>query len=333
MVVLLVAALQPLSTYNSDSAPQISFRGWEGPVARARAAAEASLPTLAGGPASARRFAIAAVSPLGHLWAPALLLALSGAGLAGGLIGLRRGDRSRVVFPLFLATDRGHRPGGGLRAGGARGGQPHVHPLSPPRPPCRWGSWAGASPPGPGRCAAPWPSASSRGPRSPCVDHSRVIAEYLRTPPPSPVRELMSYLEGRGFDVGLGDYWAAYPVDYLSGERLRIAARGSRVREYRALLNAERERGVGIVRSRGCREGTRVGGWCVRASPGTRSTFATPWPGRDPERGPRAGVAAAGGQALEPGPGVAGGGTGPGRAPRAVPSRRLLSASEGSGRA
>ena len=99
VVVLLVAALQPLSTYNSDSAPQISFRRSEGPVARARAAAETFLPTLAGGPASARRFAIAAVSPLGHLWAPALLLALSGAGLAGGLIGLRRGDRSRGVFP------------------------------------------------------------------------------------------------------------------------------------------------------------------------------------------------------------------------------------------
>jgi hypothetical protein len=78
----------------------------------------------------------------------------------------------------------------------------------------------------------------------------------------------MSYLEGRGFDVGLGDYWAAYPVDYLSGERLRIAARRSRVLEYRRLLEAERERAVGIVRSRGCRGGTKAGGWCVVPPPG-----------------------------------------------------------------
>ena len=319
VVLLLVVALQPLSTYASDSAPQISFSGWGGPTARARAAAEAFLPALAGGPASARRFAIAATSPLGHRWAPGLLLTLSAAGLAGGLIGFRRTDRSRVVFPLFLAVTGAIALASYILVGRGGGNPMYIRylllVLLLPVGLLGWGLSVG--PPALRRTLGLgillWGTLSA-------VDHSRLIAEYLRAPPPSPVRELMSYLEGRGFDVGLADYWAAYPVNYLSGERLRIAAQGvtgSRV-------SGPSQRGAGE------RGGDRPIPWLPGRNAGRRMVRrASPRPvpssrhyrSRGPLRAPRSaqsGLAAAGGEGFEPGPGLPGRRAGAVRASRAV---------------
>jgi hypothetical protein len=111
------------------------------------------------------------------------------------------------------------------------------------------------------------------------ADHARLLRNCLASPPPSHYRELVAFLEGRRFVTGLADYWTAYPVDYLSGERLKIAAAGRpRILEYRALHRERLDRGVGIVGGEPCLGGTRVARWCVVGPPGpSRMREARAW--------------------------------------------------------
>ena len=70
------------------------------------------------------------------------------------------------------------------------------------------------------------------------ADDARVLAEYVRRPPPSHIRELTNYLEGEGVKYGQAGYWTAYMIDFLSDERLVFSSLEKvRIAEYQRLLD------------------------------------------------------------------------------------------------
>ncbi len=261
----LIAALKPYSAYPSDFVPGFGFGGGNAVLARAGNLVGTFLPALAGAPAPGQAFGLRAT--FGHSIAPLLL---SGACLAA-LVGIGKerqpSQDHRGSFPLFLAVT-------GATAmlayvAFARG--------SDAAPYLRYVLLALLFPVGLLAAAlarrASWPrhvaaaGAILWGTLS-AADHARLLEGYLTAPPPCPFRELAAYLEGRGIETGLADYWTAYPVDYLSGERVRLAGTGlRRVQAYRVYFEAHKDRGVAVVSTPRCKGGTRVANWCVMGPP------------------------------------------------------------------
>ncbi|HVL67026.1 MAG TPA: hypothetical protein VM364_07165 [Vicinamibacterales bacterium] len=54
------------------------------------------------------------------------------------------------------------------------------------------------------------------------VDHARLIHEYRAHRPPNVFRELALYLEENGVRYARADYWTAYHVTFLTGERVIV---------------------------------------------------------------------------------------------------------------
>jgi hypothetical protein len=96
------------------------------------------------------------------------------------------------------------------------------------------------------------------------IDSTRFLSVCVTHPPSAPRLELARALTARGVKYAEANYWTAYPVSFLSGERVRVASSDvSRVEEYRRLFSGHRDEAVIIERSR-CDGCTPVAGAWIR---------------------------------------------------------------------
>jgi hypothetical protein len=101
------------------------------------------------------------------------------------------------------------------------------------------------------------------------VDSGRFLSAYLHRPPPSPARDLVTYLESQGVRYGRGTYWVAYQIDFLSQERLTFSSLEKvRVLEYQRIADEHDQQTVHIRPNRGwpnrpCEEGVGFRLWCM----------------------------------------------------------------------
>ena len=99
------------------------------------------------------------------------------------------------------------------------------------------------------------------------IDHARVLAGAVKAPPPAPMRQVLTRLEQRGVEVAVTDYWRAYVLTFLSGEKIKVASSNfERIREYNALadrlIGGKQPSGVVIIQPHPCVVGgERVAGW------------------------------------------------------------------------
>jgi hypothetical protein len=99
------------------------------------------------------------------------------------------------------------------------------------------------------------------------IDHARVLAGAAKAPPRTPMRQVLTRLEQRGVEVAVADYWRAYLITFLSGEKIKVAAVDfERIKEYNALANrltgGTRPGRVVSIQADPCAVGgERVAGW------------------------------------------------------------------------
>ncbi len=94
-------------------------------------------------------------------------------------------------------------------------------------------------------------------------DSARLLIEYARTPPPNEHRMLADYLTTHRIRYGRADYWDAYLVDFLSGERVILAPTAvMRISSYDARVNRAGGGAVTVVRAP-CTAGAHVASWCI----------------------------------------------------------------------
>lgn len=97
------------------------------------------------------------------------------------------------------------------------------------------------------------------------VDYARVLARAPSHPPPAPLRAIERRLHERGVEVAFADYWRAYSVTFLSGERIKVDALDfRRILEYQEFagrrVDGKGRHGV-IIQREPCPEGgEKVGG-------------------------------------------------------------------------
>jgi hypothetical protein len=90
------------------------------------------------------------------------------------------------------------------------------------------------------------------------IAHGRLIAEYATNVPVAPKQELIEALDARGIKYGYTDYWTAYYVTFLSGERIILSPEDIvKVRTYTHLIDANRDAAVRIAR-RPCAGGEQL---------------------------------------------------------------------------
>jgi hypothetical protein len=79
--------------------------------------------------------------------------------------------------------------------------------------------------------------------------HGRLLAEYLSHAPVSPKRSIARHLEARGIRYATSDYWLAYPITFLTNERVVVASDDVvRIQEYQRLFEGHRSEAVRISR-------------------------------------------------------------------------------------
>ncbi len=95
------------------------------------------------------------------------------------------------------------------------------------------------------------------------VDATRVIAEYVRTPPDRPHHELADYLVRNHIRYAWAGYWDAYLVTFLSREQVIVAStEQTRILAYGELVNQHEDEAVYLVRQP-CEGARRVAAWCL----------------------------------------------------------------------
>lgn len=267
-VAALVHFLAPFSTNAFGLAPQVRWKGWPGVLGRLGALITL-LPSLYG-VRSTPLSAFTVESRLMVGWSVAALPAVVVLAAVAVRAGLRFRDRPplrEIVLPLYLASV------GALAVAayallGRGGGDPTylrylllalLFPIGlfalffrlEPRRGWRVGAMA---------ALLVWAASSA-------ADQARVLTEYARRPPPHAFRTLAEHLEKRGIAYGVADYWTAYPVTFLSSERVRLASSSlNRIPEYETLFEGHRDQAVRILEPP-CQAGTKVAGWCVVGPP------------------------------------------------------------------
>lgn len=95
------------------------------------------------------------------------------------------------------------------------------------------------------------------------VDATRVMAEYVRTPPDRPHHELADYLVRNHIRYAWAGYWDAYLVTFLSREQVIVAStEQTRILAYGELVNQHQGEAVYLVRQP-CEGARRVAAWCL----------------------------------------------------------------------
>ena len=88
--------------------------------------------------------------------------------------------------------------------------------------------------------------------------HARLWAEYLEDAPDGGKRRIINELDARGIRYAISYYANAYPIAFLSEERIIVASSNRvRIRLYQEQVQANRLEAVRITRSR-CKGGERV---------------------------------------------------------------------------
>jgi IS1 family transposase len=83
----------------------------------------------------------------------------------------------------------------------------------------------------------------------------RLAVEYATNPPIPAKRQLIRVLEEKGVRYGTADYWLAYYVDFMTDERILLAAtEPQRIKSYNAIVAAHAAEAVRLSRQR-CDEG------------------------------------------------------------------------------
>ena len=99
------------------------------------------------------------------------------------------------------------------------------------------------------------------------IDNGRLIAEFARTPPPAPHREVADYLMSRGIRYAKARYWDAYVITFLSQERVIVASTETvRISAYQAGFDQHVNEAVSLPRVP-CEGGPQVAAWCVIGPP------------------------------------------------------------------
>ncbi|HJR60641.1 MAG TPA: hypothetical protein VJ813_14620 [Vicinamibacterales bacterium] len=95
------------------------------------------------------------------------------------------------------------------------------------------------------------------------VDTSRLLREYLQSPPPNPHREMADYLVERGIRFGRAGYWDAYVITFLARERVILASTGKvRISAYQSRVDQHGWEVVVLTRQP-CTSATRIAAWCI----------------------------------------------------------------------
>ncbi len=82
------------------------------------------------------------------------------------------------------------------------------------------------------------------------VAHARLITEYLTTPPVPAKGLLIEALDARGVRYGESDFWVAYYVTFMTGERIQLAANDAvRIRTYNWIVEAHPEEARRVSRT------------------------------------------------------------------------------------
>ena len=96
------------------------------------------------------------------------------------------------------------------------------------------------------------------------VDNLQVVRAAAVAPLPNPHRELTNFLLSHQIRFARADYWDAYVVDFLSGERVTVASFGpARIPEYERRVNENLDTAVYIERLP-CEGWTQVAAWCIQ---------------------------------------------------------------------
>jgi hypothetical protein len=95
------------------------------------------------------------------------------------------------------------------------------------------------------------------------VDNGRLIAQMEAHPPPRSHRVMANYLMNHGIRYARANYWDAYVITFLSGEKVVVASTGTvRISAYQAAVDDHADTAVTLVRQP-CSEGVAVAAWCV----------------------------------------------------------------------
>ena len=93
---------------------------------------------------------------------------------------------------------------------------------------------------------------------STAVPHVRLYVEYLTNPPQDVRRVIIGHLDARGAKVAVSDYWIAYPLTFLTNERIIVASDDFvRIQEYQRVMD-QQPGGVVRVSRQPCERGRQI---------------------------------------------------------------------------
>ena len=96
------------------------------------------------------------------------------------------------------------------------------------------------------------------------IDNLQVVRAAAVAPSPNPHRELTNFLLSRQIRYARANYWDAYVVTFLSGERVIVGSFGpARIPEYERRVNENSDAVVYIERLP-CEGWTQVAAWCIQ---------------------------------------------------------------------
>lgn len=78
----------------------------------------------------------------------------------------------------------------------------------------------------------------------------RLLVEYLSHPPEGAKQLIVKHLEARGVRYAYSDYWTAYPLTFLTNERIIVASNDFvRIREYNRIVDEHHAEAIRISRT------------------------------------------------------------------------------------
>jgi hypothetical protein len=80
--------------------------------------------------------------------------------------------------------------------------------------------------------------------------HGRLLGEYTRHAPEGAKQQIVKHLEARGIRYAYSDYWTAYPLTFLTNERIIVASDDFvRIRAYNRIVDEHKAESVRISRT------------------------------------------------------------------------------------
>jgi hypothetical protein len=90
------------------------------------------------------------------------------------------------------------------------------------------------------------------------VPHVRLYSEYLRRPPQDIRRYIITNLDAGGYRFATSDYWIAYPITFLTNERIIVSSSDFvRIQEYERVVS-EQPGGVVRISREPCERGRQI---------------------------------------------------------------------------